>query len=44
MNKDEFFKKVNDLSYNEYNWKSSDYEKAKVLMIVKKEFYNLYQN
>lgn len=27
MNKDEFFKKVNDLSYNEYNWQSSDYEK-----------------
>lgn len=27
MNKDEFFKKVNDLSYSGYSWQSSDYEK-----------------
>ena len=42
MNKDEFLKKVNDLSYDKSHWQSSDYEarqgfnycKEKVLQLI----------
>ena len=42
MNKDEFLKKVNDLSYDKSHWQSSDYEarqgfnycKEKVLKLI----------